>query len=259
MNIILAHGILGFKDIAGVGYFNGLRKHLETKPIKVLEPVVNHGSIHERGDQLAKQINEAFSSNVLDKTDKTHIIAHSMGGLDSRYILSPKNTENIAEYITSLTTISTPHKGSPIADFFNKRLDGRGFLGFIEKIVPNFLDISIFGLPDLTIENASQFDKDYIDNNKVKYYWTSGIGREGLLSTSIPFSVSYRHIKKYYHEENDGLVPLSSAVHGEAIGEPWQADHLDVVGRDLDFLSLARPKFQHLEKYDEIIERISRL
>jgi triacylglycerol lipase len=259
MNIILAHGILGFKNIAGVGYFNGLREHLEKKQIKVLEPVVTHGSIPKRGAELANQINEAFSLNILDKTDKTHIIAHSMGGLDSRYILSPKNTDNIAEYITSLTTISTPHKGSPIADFFNKRLDGRGFLGFIEKILPNFLDISIFGLPDLTIENASQFDEDYIDNGKVQYYWTSGIGRAGLLPTSIPFSVSYRHIKKYFNEENDGLVTLSSAVHGDAIGEPWQADHLDEVGRDLNFFSLVKPQFQHLEKYDEIIERISRL
>ena len=45
-----------------------------------------------------------------------------MGGLDSRFILSPANPDNIANLITTLTTIGTPHQGSPLADLF--------FLGF---------------------------------------------------------------------------------------------------------------------------------
>ena len=48
---------------------------------------------------------------IIDK--KIHIIAHSMGGLDSRYMISKLG---MADRVLSLTTISTPHHGSPIAD-----------------------------------------------------------------------------------------------------------------------------------------------
>jgi len=39
-----------------------------------------------------------------------------MGGLDSRYLLSPANPTPNNLPIRSLTTIGTPHFGSPIAD-----------------------------------------------------------------------------------------------------------------------------------------------
>jgi triacylglycerol lipase len=42
-----------------------------------------------------------------------YLIAHSMGGLDSRFMLSPANLDHLAAHVASLTTISTPHHGSP--------------------------------------------------------------------------------------------------------------------------------------------------
>jgi triacylglycerol lipase len=42
-----------------------------------------------------------------------HVIAHSMGGLDARHAIS---TLGFASKVASLTTISTPHRGTPLAD-----------------------------------------------------------------------------------------------------------------------------------------------
>ena len=45
-----------------------------------------------------------------------HIIARtSMGGLDSRFLLS-NNLLGLADRVVSLSTVSTPHRGSPVAD-----------------------------------------------------------------------------------------------------------------------------------------------
>jgi hypothetical protein len=60
---------------------------------------------------------------LLDGTKKTHIVAHSMGGLDSRYLLSPVSENKLVAPVQSLTTISTPHQGSPIADIIDKLMD----------------------------------------------------------------------------------------------------------------------------------------
>src|SRR5215510_6280544 len=49
--------------------------------------------------------------------DKVHIIAHSMGGLDARYLLC-NNLYGLGalDRVVSLSTISTPHRGSQVAD-----------------------------------------------------------------------------------------------------------------------------------------------
>jgi triacylglycerol lipase len=117
MNIVLVHGILGFREKFGIEYFRGVAEHFQEKGLKVFAPVLDPTQgIAYRGAQLRDQVKGAFGSGKLDSTAKTHIIAHSMGGLDSRWMLSPANPNRIQVPIRSLTTIGTPHEGSPIAD-----------------------------------------------------------------------------------------------------------------------------------------------
>ena len=117
MNIILVHGILGFRSKFGLEYFRGVAEHLREKGFRVLAPTLDptQGIIF-RANQLRDQINQAMANRDLDPAQKSHSIAHSMGGLDSRWMLSPVNPDRIQSPIRSLTTISTPHLGSPIAD-----------------------------------------------------------------------------------------------------------------------------------------------
>ena len=67
------------------------------------------GSIENNAEQLKSHILKILE---LEQTDKVNLIAHSKGGLDSKYMI---NQLNFAEHVASLTTLCTPHKGSPIA------------------------------------------------------------------------------------------------------------------------------------------------
>src|SRR5581483_6949577 len=116
--IVLAHGLFGFGDLLpgilsslpSVHYFNMVADHFRDLGHNVLEPQVDPiGSIPNRGTQLAEKI-----LRQTNPTDKVHIFAHSMGGLDSRFAIS--NRDDVAERIATLVTIGTPHRGSPVAD-----------------------------------------------------------------------------------------------------------------------------------------------
>lgn len=258
MNIILAHGILGFDKVLGIEYFNGIKRHLESKyeGVKVLTTAVDPTDrIETRGEQLREQILTALGqtgqSPFLNPDEETHIIAHSMGGLDSRYILSPDNEGNIAEFITSLTTVGTPHKGSPVADLVYKMLDGKAGLAIFsesEKEIINLLgavNISNEGLRDLTTDAMKTFNATYSDNNMVRYFWAAGVGRQGFFKTSKLFFPLHEYIRfknlisfNQDDRESDGVVPLSSAKREatgwEQVGDLWHADHADEVGHNLD-------------------------
>ena len=114
MNIVLVHGILGFRERFGVEYFNGVKEHLQRPGRKILAPQLDPtGPIRERGEQLRGLIWKAFGDGTLDPAARTHIIGHSQGGLDSRFMLSPKNpnttpANDLAGKVASLTTIGSP-------------------------------------------------------------------------------------------------------------------------------------------------------
>jgi triacylglycerol lipase len=260
MNLVLAHGFLGFKRLFGVDYFNGVAGFLcDAFPdlgLKVLVTEVNPlGRIHQRGNQLKGQIAQALANGALDPLKKTHVIAHSMGGLDARYCVSPGNSENIASQIASLTTISTPHRGSPVADFFT----GRG--GIPETLgerLEAILDLG-GGILDLTTAGAAQFNERYPNHSDVQYFSYAGRGREGGAPTSVWLLPAYYLIGRKAGPANDGLVSVESAVWGESPEPPWPADHADEIGHDLNRLVTSKPAFDYLAKYRTIVERLAGL
>jgi triacylglycerol lipase len=281
MNIVLAHGILGFKriPILNLEYFNGVKAHLEDKfnarvLVTKVDPVAG---IEKHGDQLYEQITAALrqtgAASTLDPSKKVHIIAHSMGGLDARYLLS-KNENGIADYVNTLTTVGTPHTGSPMADFFYSAFDGESnipilgtLIGAVEngaREVLGDLDI-IDGLRDLTTSSMSEFNKNYPDNNSVKYFCVAGQGRnDSFAKTCIALLPTHAYIKTKTgaEEANDGLVSISSALREgwERIGEPWPFDHFQEIGHNLDRgLDVQHQETFHLGKYEEIVEQLKAL
>lgn len=277
MNLVLAHGFLGFKKILGLAYFNGVEKFLaENFGARVLATEVDpDGGLAQRGEQLRRQILVALGKlqpvteaerralNVFDLQAPTHIIAHSMGGLDSRMVLSPAHEQNIAAHIVSLTTISTPHRGSPIADLLVAGLDeGFGFALLqrllswrIKRVLEKKFGVSLEGLRDLTSASCSRFNQKYVDHAQVKYFSVAGIGRSTGRATAKLLYLAHKHIKSKTGEPNDGLVSLSSAKSGEFDEALWPADHADEIGHDLDH-PLHTPRFDHLAAYRKIVERL---
>lgn len=109
--VVLAHGMFGFAEI-GIGgvrqnYFRGIPECLQRLGVKVYRTrVPPASSIARRAAVLADAVRD-----VPEK--KVNIIAHSMGGLDALYAISKLE---LAGRVASLTTIGTPHRGTPVAD-----------------------------------------------------------------------------------------------------------------------------------------------
>lgn len=75
MNIILVHGILGFRRKFSLEYFRSVAEHLREKGLRVLAPALDPTQgIILRGNQLPDQINQAMANHDLDPTQKSHII-----------------------------------------------------------------------------------------------------------------------------------------------------------------------------------------
>ena len=271
MNLVLSHGVFGFATFHGIVYFNGVKDHLTAKfsDLHVLTTQVPaDGSIEVRGTELGRQILEAMQPGGTLATDEpVHIIGHSMGGLDARFLLSPDNPDNLAHRVISLTTISTPHKGSPIANLLIDPLgigSEENLLGRALRTSLGHAGVEIGGLRSLTTDNVGKFNNQFRDNDGTKKFSIAGVGRGttvlGIpLNTCFALRLAYRIIKENTGEDNDGLVSLSSASWG--IGpELWPTDHADEIGHDLDRGLEAQPThFDHLAKYEAIVERLRQL
>ncbi len=271
MNIVLVHGILSFQKKFGIEYFNGVRDRLGKFTPNILLPELNPtGSILTRGEELRAKILEAFGNGTLDPDQRTHVIAHSQGGLDARFILSPGNpntvpANDLSGKIRSLTTISSPHQGSPIADLLLwKPLDQllRRLEAFIhhsqlgEDLVRAGLDLiglDSNALADLSTESMSQFNQKFPDNPAVRYFSVAGAGRSRTPQTSRLLFGFYLYIKSLNNEPNDGLVTVSSAQRWKIDSQFWPADHADEIGHNLDALDpKADPDFDYLRTYEDI-------
>lgn len=104
---MLAHGYLGFSVLGPIHYFNAIGPVLQAAGFTnvVFTDVPPKGSIQDRSAEMARQIKDRFGA------EKVHVIAHSMGGLDARYLIAQGNAN-----IASLTTLGTPFRGTLVAD-----------------------------------------------------------------------------------------------------------------------------------------------
>ena len=105
--IVLAHGLGGgpddfSKEVVAALKADGHSVRATTVPS--VDGVAKRAAA--LGPQIDKMIAEAGVTRV-------HVIAHSMGGLDARLLIA---TLGYADRIASLTTISTPHRGTALAD-----------------------------------------------------------------------------------------------------------------------------------------------
>ena len=108
--IILVHGIV-LKDVKFFKAFGRIENVLKAEGHSVYTSTTDgFGSIETNAAQLKEQILEILDK---EKADKVNLIAHSKGGLDSRYMI---DCLGMSEHVASLTFLCTPHKGSVIAE-----------------------------------------------------------------------------------------------------------------------------------------------
>jgi triacylglycerol lipase len=107
IGFVLAHGLGGSVD----SFDPAIVSALQADGFYVLRDAVPPvDRVATRAAALADQVDAFTAAHQLDQV---HVIAHSMGGLDARYLIS---SLGFADRIASLTTLGTPHRGSPLAD-----------------------------------------------------------------------------------------------------------------------------------------------
>lgn len=209
--IVLVHGILGFDrfSLAGtlIEYFRGMPEALRAAGNIVPEPPALNpaGSVVERATCLQTFLN----TNADVDGRQVHLIAHSMGGLDCRYMISRLG---MADRVLSLTTLGTPHRGTPLAD-----LDV-GVLGPLMNLLGLTGLVDLKGFFDLTIRNSREFSLEEVPDVKgIKYFSIAGQYDPGLFTIGL-LKPSHDLLIERGEGANDGLVSVASATFGTFLG-----------------------------------------
>lgn len=214
--IVLAHGLLGFNQVKVCGYtlacyFPGIPELLTAAGNRVLVPSVSPTKgVADRAAQLKAFIDQHSPA------EPVHLFAHSMGGLDARYMISRLG---MAERVLTLTTLGTPHRGSSFADWGISKL---------ERVVKPLLDLFDFphqAFYDLTTQKCREFNNQVPDAANVRYFSVAGRHPNGGWTSR--FHLLHEFVR---HSEgpNDGIVSVNSATYGESCDE-WEGDHLSLV------------------------------
>ncbi|KAJ1960902.1 hypothetical protein GGI12_003549 [Dipsacomyces acuminosporus] len=107
--VVLCHGPEKL-PLLQVHYWRGIREALEKIGARVvIAKVPGTGGVRERAHQLDSLLASRLAS------EKVNILGHSMGGLDARYLISHIHPKSYS--VASLTTVCTPHHGSPFMDW----------------------------------------------------------------------------------------------------------------------------------------------
>ena len=210
--ILMIHGV-GFRDLKWPLYWGRIPTALASTGATLF---YGQQDCWARIDDNAKTI-KARIRQILDETnsDKINIIAHSKGGLEARMAAS---SLGMGEYIASITTIGTPHRGSKTIDKLLKAPDSLfniasfavdNWIGLIGDTKPNFYAVC----KDFSTEYAETFNKENPDVPGIFYQSFAGIMRTPL--SDINLSTANAVIKKI-EGENDGLVSVESAKWGES-------------------------------------------
>ncbi|KAF3232921.1 hypothetical protein TWF192_002788 [Orbilia oligospora] len=126
--------------------------------------------------------------------------------------------------VLSLTTVSSPHQGSPFADYAI-RFIGEQRLPRLYRILERAgLETGAFQQLT-TVFMRNDFNPNTPDVDGVKYFSYGASVCPSLLS---PFRASHRIIRRV-DGENDGLVSIKSASHGVYKGTLVGPSHLDII------------------------------
>jgi triacylglycerol lipase len=214
--IVFVHGLMGFNSLCVLGrpvasYFRGIGESLSAAGNRVYTAQVSPtAGVARRAAELRDFLRREVPAGPV------HVFAHSMGGLDARFMISRLD---MGDRVLSLTTLGTPHRGSPFADWGVRRLE------CVARPLFRLLGLPDKAFYDLTTDACRAFNDAVPDVPTVRYYSVAGlcsppwVGMEWLLSYSV--------IQKA-EGPNDGMVSVASATYGENT-DVWPGDHLSLI------------------------------
>lgn len=211
--LLMVHGVF-FRDFKYFNYWGRIPAGLEAAGATIYYG--NHqsaASVADSGKELADRILEIVRETGCQKVN---IIAHSKGGLDSRYAISRLGMD---KYVASLTTINTPHRGCVFADYLLNKIPQSAkdkvadtYNAALKKVGDENPDF-ISAVTDLTASSCESFNREVPDAEGV-YYQSVGSKLNVASGGRFPLNFSH-HLVKYFDGPNDGLVAETSFPWGE--------------------------------------------
>ena len=280
--IVLAHGFFGFEEFAGVDfvtYFHGVKDHLAAngEPLVFTPPVDPFNDSTTRGRQLLAHV-----ERIVAETGhaRVNLVGHSQGGLDARVVAHER-----PDLVASVTTIATPHQGTPISDVVLQlvtRDDWREAADALVRLAGQPLwdeageeTSLIAAMEQMSSPGMEAFNAEYTDAPGVAYYsltgrtdWHRGGATCGIaaapdfiarLSAELDPVDPLLEITEIMLDggfgdpyPNDGLVRAEDARWGRFLG-CIPADHLDQIGHLLGDHPGFGNDFSHLDFYAELV------
>jgi triacylglycerol lipase len=193
------------------GYYPGIDESFRAGGNRVFNARVHPtAGIAHRAAELRELIDRSSPH------EPVHLFAHSMGGLDARYMISRLG---MADRVLSLTTIGTPHRGSPFAEW------GIRHLGRLARPWLKRLGIADQAFYDLTTESCRAFNEAVPNASKVRYFAVAG--RCSIAWLGPQWLIPHEIVRRA-EGPNDGLVSVASATWGE-LTEVWAGDHVSLI------------------------------
>lgn len=213
--ILMVHGVF-FRDYKYLNYWGRIPGELAVHGAEVFYG--NHqsaASVAESGAELAARIHEIRKETGCEKVN---IIAHSKGGLDSRFAVSMLG---MAPFVASLTTINTPHRGCVFADYLLDKIPrpvkdktAAAYNAALRKAGDENPDF-MAAVTDLTASACAVFNEKVTDMPEVYY---QSVGSKLNIASGGRFPLNFSHrLVEYFDGQNDGLVSETSF--------PWGADY----------------------------------
>ena len=262
--LVFAHGMGGWiragTDELGVDYWYQILPDLARNGANAWATRVSpFNSSEVRGEQLLQQVDEILA---ITGANKVNLLGHSHGGHSIAYV------SNIAPAkVASATAISSPLKGSPVADLIISAQGtpleqplvslinfGSQAIVWAQQQDPNSLphDALAAGI-SLSQAGSKTFAQKYtlgmpesacgegaaIDNG---IYFYSFSGNSTLTNILDPDSVlAATGLLMQAPNDNDGLVSRCSAKYGKTIRDNYNWNHLDVINQFFALRSVFSP------------------
>jgi triacylglycerol lipase len=272
--IVLAHGWdasptnrWGFYGVA-----EALRADGHTVIVAQVPP---YASAETRASYLKTVIDETLAAT---NASKVNIIAHSMGGLDARIVASPDGG-GLGPQIATVTTISSPHRGSSVGDVALKLTSGAS-----DKLLDalatawgkTYSELATdtawkASLHSISTAGAATINQTYRNSPTTKYQSYAGVatltgltpratatecgrmvaGNGKVDRVHLSLAPMAAVVNGTSFPLNDGLVTVASAKFGAFRG-CIPADHMEEVGQPKQDLANDRTGFDHILFYRRV-------
>ena len=229
--VVLMHGFGALANLAQGGVLHAEAMYLRGHGVLSYAPHVNpYDTVAVRAAAWGERLDAILAETGAEKVS---LVGFSSAGLDARFLISALGR---AAQVAALVTVSTPHRGSAVADYLLSRT-GR-LRGWAVEVM-NFVGRAAYetasprteaALRELTPEHVTgTFNPQHPDHPEV--YYASYAGRAGR-GTDVPIYpplIVPNRVLWAASGVNDGLVAVESARWGEVRGT-LDADHARQIG-----------------------------